>query len=217
VAHLLTHIPTNAQQHASSGCSDFKHTSAARSRIHDRSSRVCPGPPAEHVWGQQRVRARRRHRPPACNLARWRFRAIPQGPRAVWTAVASACAHLAHGPCRHIDCSHGTVLAPTCSPQTKDNLFPLLPSSRRRRGPESMPPVAFLLALCCRCLLVPGMERGCSNYAGHLAPFAFACAPSIASKPFPRPTTAPLLAIHEQVLDALASLILLIPSRAPPR
>jgi hypothetical protein len=52
-----------------------------------------------------------------------------------------------------------------------------------------------------------------TNYAGHRAPFAFAYAPSIASKPFP-PRYPP--ALHERVLDALASLIL-IASRAPPR
>jgi hypothetical protein len=190
-AHLLTRTPTNARQHAADACSDLKHTSAARSRMHDRSSRVCPAPPSEHVWEQQRV-ARAQTPSPAglqsCALAFQRHSS-----RVGWTGVASACAPLAHGPWCRIDCRPRTVLAPTCSPQTEDSLFLLLPSARRRRGPQSMPPLALLLALCCMCLLVRAMQRACSDYAGHLAPFAFACAPSIALKPLPRPATLPPL------------------------
>jgi hypothetical protein len=184
-AHPLTRIPTNATQHGGAGCSDLKHTSAARSRVHDR--------PAEHVW-EQRVPAHRRHRPPACNLARWRFSAIPKG---CVVPVAKRASSPRWGPVRPYRLQASYRFGTLCSPQTTPGLFPLRLSAGRRRGPLPRPPQAPFACFVLQVLIRARHGRSCSNYVCPcLARFAFAYAPSIASKPFPRPATTPLVSTN---------------------
>jgi hypothetical protein len=87
-AHPLTRIPTNATQHGGAGCSDFKHTSAARSGVHDRSRMPRLARPIMSMNSNAIAR-----RP-----AILRVGVSEHSSRAVWIAVASARAGLTPGP-----------------------------------------------------------------------------------------------------------------------